>query len=241
MLMLLPLMLTLASVGPPSEDSLTVKCSDSKRVPVGALSGQGLVRYQVAANGRPDTLTLRVVATNGISAAALRSAAARILPTCRLKAGHVKLPVAVSQGIRFENPGFTYSNAAVTADALLRSDTLSTAPPPSVPGGPYAFTNALLEERPQALGCELAKPINVPGNDLSTIATEQHMREGWARLRFVVAPNGRAIADSVTVVATSNPASTNRAVQTIVDCKFAPGRVAGVPVATIMFQELNMD
>jgi hypothetical protein len=241
MLFLLPLVLALSSPAYPAADSLALKCSNPKRSPLGALAGQGRIRYRVATDGRPDTLTLRVVATTGMSAPAFRSAVVRILPTCRRKAGRSKLPVAVTQDFRFDDRGFSYGNAEVTPEALEAPDTLATTPPPDLFPGPHPFSSALLEERPRALRCPVAPAPQVLGNDLNVLLRQQRMREGEVRLRFVVGPTGRAMTDSITIVATSNPATTKRAIRTIVDCKFAPGRVAGVPVAVIMFRDLTMD
>jgi len=222
-------------------ESLVTKCSEPKKTPLGFVSGQGRVQFEVSQSGRADTLTVRVVESSRLSAPALRSAIVRVLIACRHKSLADRLPAVVTQSFMFDSSTFSPGTASIVPEAWSQSDTLNTRPS-EIPGpGPYPVTSPLLEERPRALACQVADPPRMMGSGLDAIATQQHMREGWVRLRFVVDSNGRSIEESISIVASSNPASSHRAVETIERCKFAPGRIGGIPVAVILFQELTME
>lgn len=221
-----------------TEPSYALRKCEAPKVPIGFLNGEGILQYRLSDNGRPDTTTLSVVQASRISAAGLRSVAARLLSACRMDLGQAH-PVGsflVHQPLRID------SATVLLAPARMAGDSLPGAPdmiPEVTSALPLEPTDPRLEEKPRTLSCT---PPRIAGQPLGgTYRNQQEAEEAfndWAKqhggrlkARVVVLPNGRVSPGQIQVIESTNPEIREALIGSIASCRFAPGRSGGVPVA----------
>jgi hypothetical protein len=224
---------SVAAQGP----SVTFKQCREPKVPLGVLRAQGIVTYQADRDGRPDTSTVRVADPRNISAAGFRSAVVRFLSACRL-ALDPKPDAAVSilQQFTFDSTRVRFAPGGTPPTMEERRDSTP------LPAGPVDDTASVLEERPRELGCRNGGPresvISVQARtraDAEAAIEAQMARDtGTVEARYVVGPDGRMVEESFSVVASTNLGLARQFSASVKGCRWAPGRIAGVPVATKM-------
>ncbi len=225
------LLLTPAWLGAQSPIPL-VRC-DRPDVPLGLLRGAGAVQYLLGPDGRPDTMSVAILEADGISPAALRSAAVRQLSACRLAADTAYAgPRLVRQVIAVTDSLVRLSSARPTTPG----DTLDATPAPlDDPGRPRAADDPSLEERPGFLRCEEptwdTRIESRPGSPLSASRPVGGNPFGRVRVRVVVTPSGRPDPGSVRIVENSLTRGDAVDFRWLGSCTYAPGRVDGRPVA----------
>lgn len=234
----------LLSPAPLLGQSLSPDRCDEPRVPLGILSGQGAVRYHLAADGRPDTASVRVARVRGISAGGYRSAVVRELSACRMKRLHdQRSGLDVLQAISFTGAkGRTTIQMAPAVVDTAADSSLASAPVLEVNPGPRVRDDSTVEEHPRYLSCgggslpALGGPPSGPfrsreeADAAFNAWAQQH--SGRVRLQAVVGSDGRISRDSVQVVETTNVSVTNEGGDAISACRYTPGRIGGVPVPT---------
>jgi len=221
-----------------TEPSYALRKCEAPTVPVGFLNGEGILQYRLGDNGRPDTTTLSVVQASRISAAGLRSAAARLLSACRmdLSQAHPVGSFLVHQPLRIDSATVLLAPARMARDSL--PGVLDLMPEVTFPL-PLEPTDPRLEEKPRTISCA---PPRIAGQPLSgTYGNQQEAEEAfnaWAKqhggrlkARVVVLPNGRVSPGQIQVVESTNPEIREALIGSIASCRFAPGRSGGVPVA----------
>ncbi|MEO8636882.1 MAG: hypothetical protein ABI587_16520 [Gemmatimonadales bacterium] len=214
------------------------KC-EAPKVPVGYLTGDGILQYRMSVDGRPDTTTLSVVRVNGISAAGFRSAAARLLSNCRMDLSltpHPAEPFLVHQPLQVDSASVSLAPASPAQDSYPPvSETL----PFVMTAIPLELTDPRLEEQPRTLTCQ---PPLLPGRTRERTSTSQQQADsaatdyarrlrGRLRARIIVLPDGRVDADQIQVLESTNPDLKASLLASIASCQFAPGRSGGIPVA----------
>lgn len=110
---------------------------------------------------------------------------------------------------------------------------------PVLPTEPVEEGDPILEEKPRTLACqngpreEIVTTGPMSRGDFEAMQREmQRANTGEATFTFVVDTGGHFAAGSVTVLSSTNPSITQRAVRLYQNCQYAPGRIQGVPVAT---------
>ena len=234
LLLLAPPLLAQSPDGP----SYKLRTCEAPDVPIGYLSGEGMLQYRMGADGRADTTTLSVVQASRISAAGLRSAAARLLSACRmdLSESHPEGTFLVHQPLRIDSATVLLAPARVASDSLPRADDT---PPFVMIAVPLDATDPRLEEKPRTLGCEQPViPEARPSGSYSTKAESDSALASWAKrnagrlkARVVVQPDGTVVRGQIKILALTNVALREVLVSAIASCRFAPGRSGGVPVA----------
>jgi hypothetical protein len=209
---------------------------ESLRIPLGVLDGGGVVRYRLGKDGRADTTSLEVMSTVQLSASALRSAAARQLAACRFHRPPTDR-LLVDQMVQFTRERVNVGPARV-ADSAVAAMVVA---PAAIPVGPVYDSLPILEEHPRAFDCRVPRMTGMGGPE-GTFRSEAEANaafDKWAarnsgrvRFRMLIAADGKVVRDSVQIISTENPSVTNDAVASAARCRYAPGRVAGVAVAT---------
>ncbi len=221
-----------------SEPTYALRKCEAPKVPVGFLNGEGILQYRLSDNGRPDTTTLSVIEVSRISAAGLRSAAARLLSACRmnLSQAHPVGSFLVHQPLRIDSATVLLAPARMARDSLPGVPDLM---PEVMFALPLEPADPRLEERPRTISCA---PPRIAGQPLGgSYRTQQEAEEAfndWAKqhggrlkARVVVLPNGRVSPGQIQVVESTNPEIREALIGSIASCRFAPGRSGGVPVA----------
>ena len=226
-----------ASISRAQSPSVAFKECHEPKVPLGMIHAQGVVMYQADRDGRPDTSSVRVADPRNISAAGFRSAVVRFLSSCRL-ALNPKPDAAVSilQQFTFDSTQVRFAPGGTPPTMVERRDSI--APPP----GPVDDTASVLEERPRPLGCRSAVPSDQVVSarartraDAQAAVQEQLARDtGTVEARYVVGPDGKMVEETFAVVGSTNLALAGTLSDNVKRCRWAPGRIAGVPVATRM-------
>ncbi len=221
---------------------LTLRRCEAPRQPLGVLHGQGQVVYELGRDGRPDTASVRVVRSPDLSPPALRSAAVRLLSACRFESGGraSRADVRVLERIVFHDSTAELRSPQPAPDSVA-------APPPDVAAplaldGPVDENDPRLEERPRQLRCEYSTGPR-PSTQETNRSRQEAEREidelarrntGRVEARAVVGADGRVERRSIVVVNATNPRTTDGLVRDLATCRYAPGRIAGTPVAVTM-------
>jgi hypothetical protein len=180
---------------------------------------------------------------NGASLAGLQSAAERQLNACRFDTRKVEAtyPVTVEAQIKFDSLQAWISDPRITLDQR--------APQPvaidSAPGaGPFPATLYLVDERPREQNCQVAVmpqrfPAGHSSQDIAQTAwLTRNYQFGAGIVRFEVKEDGRVDEHSIEVLRTSSPQVREKMSKTIAKCRFAPGRIGGVPVRVVTTEVL---
>jgi hypothetical protein len=199
-------------------------------------------------DGRPDTGSVRVVRSADLSPAAFRSAAVRLLSACRFESGgqRSRTPVRVVERIVFHDSTAELRSPQSAPDSVQEGPPGTAAAPI---GGPVEQNDPRLEERPRQLRCEATRGPRPPSGETYRSAQEaesqlgEFARENTGRVeaRVVVGADGRVARRDITVVNSTNPRVTDGIVDALASCRFAPGRIAGVPVAVVMTQGMGVE
>jgi hypothetical protein len=213
------------------EPAVRLERCDRPRAPLGVLTLQGEIAFQLTGGARPDTASVAVLRVSGSSAAGMRSAMARLLSACRFRRGSSSGDgLWVRTAIHLDSTRFEVGDAVVLSAPPV--DSLSTAPASTGPG-PGEVVDAdhpLLDERPRALKCKM--PPTPGGSPRSWEQwRELGRRQGMVRLSLLVDTTGRVNRDSIQVRASSQPWVNNRAIGLVASCRLAPGRIQGRAVA----------
>jgi len=212
-----------------AQEPVRLEGCDRPRAPLGVLTLQGEIAFQLASRGRPDTASVVVLRVSGSSAPGMRSAMARLLLDCRFRRPtSSEARPWVRTAIRLDSTRFEVDAAVVLTGPP--ADSLSTAPGSTGLGSGEVVDadHPLLDERPRALKCKLPA---APGGSARTLEQwrERAQRQGMVRLSFVVDTTGRVNRDSIQIRATSQPWVNNRAIRLVASCRFAPGGTRGTP------------
>ena len=218
--------------------SYKLRGCEAPKVPIGYLNGEGILQYLMSADGRADTTTLSVVQASRISAAGLRSVAARLLSACRmdLSEPHPEVPFLVHQPLRIDSVTVLLAPARAAPDSLPRAiDTLLFV----MLAVPLEMTDPRLEEKPRTLGCEQPQIAEaMPSGIYRTKAESDTAFARWAKrnggrlkARVVVLPDGTVARGQIKILSLTNPDIRAVLVGAIASCRFAPGRSGGVPVS----------
>jgi hypothetical protein len=223
---------------PATDSTFPVAACDVEQMTTGRMSADGVVAYLLGANGLPDTATVRVVESEMISAAGLRSAATRRLAGCRmtLPYGYQGPAIPVQQRLNFLESGFGAEGAERISDlpAGLSLEVPEAARRPGV----WDMDDPAVEERPwQSMGC---RPKGLPtlegrrfrSREEAMRAAEEHTRQvaGKVILLVTVDTSGAVVPGSDSLVLGENPQTTNALASSIKECRFLPARIGGVPV-----------
>jgi hypothetical protein len=213
-------------------------CGDPFDMPTGRISADGVVAYLLRPDGAPDTSSIRVVESEVVSAAGLRSAASRRLARCRmmLPYGYQGPPIPVRQRLNFLETGFGAEPAERT---VAMPEGLSLEPPEAATRPVvWALEDPAVEEQPwQSMGC---RPKGLPSlagerfrsREEADRAMQEYTRRvsGKVILLLTVDTNGTVVPGSDSLVLGENPLTTNALTASIKDCRFLPARIGGVPV-----------
>lgn len=213
------------------------------KVPIGVMDASGLVRFQVARDGRPAPGTVAAIAAKGSSLAGFQSAAERQLSACRFDTGKLKreFPLTVESRFTFDSLKVWLSDPVVTLDQ--RAPVPVALEPPPEPG-PYPADMRLVDERPRQEGCQVVSgtpryPTGSSVQDLMlTTSLTQSNRIGSAVVQYEVKPDGRVEKGSIKVLRASSNLVRDQVARSIAKCRFAPGRIGGAPVAVTTTQLL---
>jgi hypothetical protein len=210
---------------------VSVKHCDEPKIPLGYLHADGVLTYSILSNGHADTATFVVLAVTGMSRAGFKSAAARLLSGCTFRVEQKSSgPVPVFEKLSFDSAQVRYALADRLSVPLPPVTHVETIAPPS---RAVDETDSILDERPRMLSCDLSvNPILGPPSQ----GRAEVMREGtgFVRLRFVIGADGRVPMSTISVLMATNPSATQSLIRNTEDCRFAPGRVGGAPVATLV-------
>lgn len=213
-------------------------CADPRNPPTGRVEATGVVGYRLAPDGRPDTASIGVTEIEFMSVAGFRSAVARHLSSCRmtLPFGYQGDTIPVLQEVSLRETGFGPSPAR-------RLDSLPTGmavEPVSLPteSFPMPLDDIRVEERPwEKMGCRPQGLDRPTGERYRT--REAAMRAGaeWSRrnagtvvLLVTVDVDGTVVPGSDSLVSSDNPVSANAMIASMMQCRYQPARIGGVPV-----------
>jgi hypothetical protein len=239
------LLLGLASAGVRPAAGQVVKsrgCHEPK-VPIGVLEASGTVRFQVTKDGKTAPGSVAAVMANGASLAGLQSAAERQLGACRFDTRKVNrtFPLAVEVQIKFDSLQAWFSDPQITLDQRAPEPVAVDSPPGP---GPFPATLYLVDERPREQNCQEAMMSQrfPEGHSMQEIMQTVHLTQdrqfGWGVVRFEVGENGRVDAHNIEVLRAKSTDVREKLIKSIARCRFAPGRIGGVPVAVITTEVL---
>ena len=236
MLLALPVLVFHAPDGVPPDPIISLERFREPIQPLGEVSGTGVVRTVLSPDGRPDTARIEVGFAKGLSPGGVLSIARRQLPACKFRIEpKPRSPLVVLQQIVLDSNGLSIR----TIPAEGRAFTPLEVPIPALPTEPVEEGDPILEEKPRTLECQngpreqIVTTGPVSRGDLEAMQREmQRANTGEATFTFVVDTGGRFVTGSVTVLSSTSPSITQRAVRLYQDCQYVPGRIQGVPVAT---------
>lgn len=235
---LLMLGLACISARPAAAQAIRSRGCHKPKVPIGVLDASGTVRFQLNRDGKPASGSVAAVSANGASLAGLQSAADRQLSACRFDTRALKrsFPLTVEAKIRFDTLQAWFSDPVVTLDQR-------TPEPVTIPGspgpGPFPATLPAVDERPREQGCQAAMmsqrfPAGHSIQDfMRTAELTQSYQYGAAVARFEVKEDGRVDERSIEVLRATTPLLREKVMKTVAKCRFAPGRIGGVPVRVL--------
>jgi hypothetical protein len=202
---------------------------------LGPMRADGIVAAMMTRDGTLDSATVRVLQVENVSVAAFRSAAARLLSTCRYRnASRHREPVPVVITLTF-----TGSDARLgPAEQVPQLEAGIEPGPVLLPTQlPLASEDGRIEESMlPGSQCTVWRSFSTPrvygspadaGRDLNTQLAE---RSGRVRVEFEVGADGTVPPSSVRVQTSDNPKLLEIFTRQIVRCRFAPARIGGVPV-----------
>ena len=108
-------------------------------------------------------------------------------------------------------------------------------------GQPLEVTDARIEERPRMLQCKSTR--SRPPRDEAYRSREEAQRamdlaarasSGNIDARGLVDTNGRVPRDRITVISSTNPTMTEKLLDDLASCRYAPARIGGVAVPVVM-------
>lgn len=246
MLLVLPLLVHRVPDGAPREPVISLERCRQPIQPLGEVSGTGVVRTVLSPDGRPDTTRIEVGFAKGMSPGGVLSIARRQLPACKFRIEpKPRAPLVVLQQIVLDSNGLSIR----TIPAEGRAFTPLEVTIPTLPTEPVDQEDPALEEKPRSVECKSqARPGGmISTGPMSRADAEAYQREverantGEVTFTFVVDAEGRFVAGSATVVTSTNPSVTKDALAVYEACRFAPGRMHGVPVATRMRGHLRSE
>jgi TonB family protein len=205
------------------------------------MRADGIVAALLAPDGRIDTATTRVLQVESMSVAGYRSAASRLLSTCRFRITGPKrdAPIPVVIALAFEGGPAQVSSA----EQVPRLDAGIEAGPVLLPTQlPLAAEDGRIEESAMPdRGCTVWRDMQFTPRARMTaeeyqrdLSVQMAERRGRVRVGFEVDVNGRVVESSIDVTTLDNAKLAENFVKTIKDCRFAPARIGGVPVPVTM-------
>ncbi|HTK56140.1 MAG TPA: hypothetical protein VL295_04905, partial [Gemmatimonadales bacterium] len=213
------------------------KCEKSKD-PVGYIHASGTVRYTLQKDGRMAEGSLVTLTVDRMSVNGFQSAAIRQLASCKMHRPAADL--AVVQLVRFDSTSLSLEPASpASGNEVAIPLTAAEAPP----AAPVAINDSLLEERPRWVSCSRAPHTVAPGSSGTnpTSAMEQAayyraspLNSGVINAQILVGADGKVDQQKVVLMNSSNPANTSNLLRTLKSCQYAPGRIGGTPVSTIV-------
>ena len=222
-----------------ANDSVFALRSCESRVPVvGQARGDGIVAAMMSLDGRIDTATTRVLQVEQASVAGYRSAAARLLSTCRYRVtgNRNKVPFPVVIALSFGRN----EHLVASAEQVPVLDAGIEPGPVLIPTQalPLDASDRRIEERPRVLpGCAaIDAPLRTRMNYYSMEDAMAHLnaqiasQRGNASVEFEVARDGSVVDSSVVLVSYEDPNFADRFVAGLRKCRFTPARIGGVPV-----------
>ena len=217
-------------------------CHEPK-IAIGVMEASGTVRFQVTRDGKTASGSVAAVMANGASLAGLQSAAERQLGACRFDTRKVEsaFPVTVEAQIKFDSLQAWFSDPRITLDQRASQPVAIDSPPGA---GPFPATLYLVDERPREQDCQVAvMPQRFPAGhsiqDMSQTAwLTQNYQFGAGVVRFEVKEDGRVDEHEIEVLRTTSPQVREKLSKTIAKCRFAPGRIGGVPVRVVTTEVL---
>jgi hypothetical protein len=240
---MLAVLLTALLLGP-GTDSLPVltKC-DAPKPRLGSLRTSGTVSFIVTRRGAAELTSLVVRDVAAGTVAGFRSALERQLPVCRFRPGRAAgRPDSVRVQARIDFTPDSVQWGALAAATPTDSVEAAAVLPVFSATDTVAFTDARLEERPIVQRCD--RPL---GTDEVTVKTrvDGHFVEpetptprpsaplahGDVLLRLVVSASGRVDDSAIDIVQAPTEAHATAARRRVRNCRWVPGRIAGVPVA----------
>lgn len=224
----------------PATDSTfpVASCGDPTDPSAGRLNVAGVIGYTLLPNGVPDTSSVRIVELEFMSVAGFRSAVVRRLSDCRMTFpfGYQGGPIAVRQEIEYRDLGFAPAPAR-RVDSLPQGMAIQPVPIDSS-AFPFPLEDSRVEEHPwQLRGC-MPQGLNRPtGVRYRTREEAEAAGREWNRLmagkvvlQVTVDAEGRVVPGSDSVVVADNPASANALIASLLQCRYLPARIGGVPV-----------
>jgi hypothetical protein len=232
-------LLLLTSLGATPSDSIIALHSCGKpRAPIGDLRASAQAALLIQPNGKVVLDSVRLASVQGSSVPGFISALQRQLPACR-----------------FDHPTLSKGNLWVLAFLTFRADTLildsarvTESPSPAEVPGPtpalaleYDRSSPALDERPRAQECATQtrdivvtkRSVNgqIVEDPTSGSALPPKQPTGVVLLEYLVTAEGRLDDNSYRLLRSTDPKLATLAAERLQTCRFAPGRVAGVPVA----------
>jgi TonB family protein len=218
------------------EPAVRLERCERPRAPLGVLTLEGEIAFQLRDRAHPDTASVTVLRVSGSSAPGMRSAMVRLLPACRFRRATSPADgLWILTAITLDSSRFEIGDPIVLSVPPV--DSLSAGPDSAAPGAGEVVDadHPLLDERPRALKCKL--PAATSENMGGTIGEnrwqwqERARRQGIVRLSFVVDSTGRVSRDSIQVRESPHPWLNTRAIGLVASCRFAPGRLQRHAVA----------
>ena len=222
-----------------ANDSVFALRGCESRIPVvGQARGDGIVAAMMTPDGRIDTASTRVLQVEQVSVAGYRSAATRLLSTCRYRVtgSRNKAPFPVVIALSFGRN----SHLLASAEQVPVLDAGIEPGPVLIPTQalPLDASDRRIEERPLPLpGCAAANVQIRPRISYNSIeeATKDINSQlannlGNVRVEFEVARDGSVVDSSVVLVSHEDLNLAQRYVEGLRKCRFTPARIGGVPV-----------
>lgn len=238
-------LLGLASAGvrPVAAQAIRSRGCHEPKIPIGVLEASGTVRFQVTKDGKTAPGSVAAVMANGASLAGLQSAAERQLSACRFDTRKVSgaFPLTVEVQIRFDSLQAWFSDPRITLDQRVPEPVAVDSSPGS---GPFPATLYLVDERPREQNCQQAMMAQrfPEGHSIQeivqTVQLTQDRQFGWGVVRFEVGDNGRVDAHTIEVLRAKSTDVREKLMKSIARCRFAPGRIGGVPVPVVTTEVL---
>ena len=204
------------------------------------LHAQGQVAFGLTKAGRVDTNMLHVVSVRGVSPGGFRSAVVRELAGCRFDRSldSASSDVSVVTLVTFDSAALSVTPAIV---ATGREGVLEVPAHPTVPSEAIEATDSTVEERPRRQSCSLPPEPSPFGGTYRTMqdrdaayAAWQRMNSGTVAARIVVEVDGTVPVAGIVIVSSTNPSMRTMFLSVLSSCRYVPGRISGVLVATIV-------